>query len=292
MNFRRTASGLSNMYLFLGVDAVIFVEGGESISKQDVLAGNGGISIDVLFWRKMFETFCSNKNLSFKAVGSKTTLLDIANDIQAGIAKNVCVAMDRDFDNLKGTMKNSANIFYTSGYSWENDVWNEDTVEDIFYELCPIDRTTAVRLEIDRYLQEFDRYTRWLIYGDAILSFYNLSLIPRGREGQLVDQKSVSIKRDKILEIIRNIKTSRGTPYLSNQGIGSLNRNDCCGHLIGIYFRRLLQFLIKNFYKSINLDNDIANSWSINKFFERFKGGQYRDLLNYYDMQFKVATIC
>lgn len=147
-----------------------------------------------------------------EAYRSKTTLLDIADDIQSGTVSSVCVAMDRDFDNFRHTIKSSPNIFYTFGYSWENDVWNEEIVESVFYELCPIDEDPTVRLEIERILEEFDLKTRWVIVGDVILSFHDKSLILRGSEGRLLNTKRGSkpiIDSKEVLNIINTIKSTK-----------------------------------------------------------------------------------
>jgi hypothetical protein len=97
MSFRRTVSGLSNQYLFFGVDAVVFVEGGRGFSKEEVNLGNFDTSsIDIKFWRGVFRYYYPNKKFQFRATGSKTTLRSIAMDIASGNLKNVYVAMDRD----------------------------------------------------------------------------------------------------------------------------------------------------------------------------------------------------
>jgi hypothetical protein len=65
MSFRRTSPGLSNMHLFLNVEAIVFVEGGSnSYSLEEVERGLYNCeSIDLLFWSKIFEIFLPTKKL-------------------------------------------------------------------------------------------------------------------------------------------------------------------------------------------------------------------------------------
>lgn len=297
MNFQRTPSGLSNMHLFLDVDAVVYVEGGSlSLSFKDVLAGKGEkFSTDIQFWQKMFEVFCPDQKFAFKAVGTKGTLLHIAAEIAAGNVANVCVAMDRDFDNLKGTLKIAPNIFYTLGYSWENDVWNEIIVESVFYTLCPVDKTkTPIRFQINQILNEFDQRIRWAIHGDVVLSFNNLSLIPRDKEGGLIGQKDGKpyINRVRILELIRKIKETRTISYFSKLSPIAYNRRNCCGHLVAIYCHQLLQSLFRNLCRMPSIHKNALNGVGIDKFFDKLQSGIFPECYLHYENQFKVSTIC
>jgi hypothetical protein len=54
-----------------------------------------------------------------RALGSKSALIDIANEIVRGLAKHVCVTMDRYYDGHLGRLIGSKNVIYTYGYSWE-----------------------------------------------------------------------------------------------------------------------------------------------------------------------------
>ena len=83
MTFIRTASGLSNLYLFVGVDAVIFLEGGDSITSEDVESGKfSDCSPDIQFWRGLFDIYLPALKFDFRSVGSKSTLSRIAQEIE------------------------------------------------------------------------------------------------------------------------------------------------------------------------------------------------------------------
>src|SRR5665213_77182 len=136
MSFQHSPAGLSNLHIFSRVDAIVFVEGGESRSIADVRSGKfDSISSDVAFWQRCFSELGPPIKLQFRAVGAKPTLLDLAREVAQGVT-GVYVAMDRDFDHLMGQAIRAPGVLYTFGYSWENDVWTEMVIEEVFYTLC------------------------------------------------------------------------------------------------------------------------------------------------------------
>jgi hypothetical protein len=166
MIFRRTPDGESNTHLFLRVDAVVYVEGGHSLTPDEISAGRYDVySVDIQFWQRTFGAFFPGRSLDFRAVGAKPTLVSIAEDVIAGRIKNVVVAMDRDHDEFKGRLKSGPNVLYTQGYSWECDVWPPEVTEEVFFALCPVSRAAVgVRAIVDGLFAELKRKLHWLVY--------------------------------------------------------------------------------------------------------------------------------
>jgi hypothetical protein len=139
-SFIRTPPGLSNQATFLDVDLVIFAEGGAtSFSFDEVEQGaDNGETPDVAFWRAVIEVFSQQtKTFHVKSVGSKVTVRAIADLIVAGSTKKVVAAMDKDLDDLRLTQIVHTNVLYTRGYSWENDVWSEETATAVLKSIVP-----------------------------------------------------------------------------------------------------------------------------------------------------------
>jgi hypothetical protein len=115
MTFTRTSRGLSNQYLFWGVDTIVFVEGGEdTLSINQVISGlSGSQSTDILFWQGLFLKYLTSKKFKFLPVGSKRTIIYFANEIKAGNITHVCVAMDRDHDCYNESLIEAPGVFYT-----------------------------------------------------------------------------------------------------------------------------------------------------------------------------------
>ena len=124
--FKRTKAGLENQHLFYNVDLVVYLEGGStSFTKTEVYAGEfNDKTKDIIFWRNMFNKFKSDKKVKFKSVGSKDVIIEIADDIVKDNLSHVFVAMDNEFDEILNQRIEHPNVYYTHGYSWENDAWN------------------------------------------------------------------------------------------------------------------------------------------------------------------------
>src|SRR6185437_15614878 len=134
MSFHRTPGGLFNLRYFLKVDGVIYVEGGESFTAEQIMNGSyTAESHDIHFWRTVFRACGSSLKLAFRAVGSKTNLQKLARLVDNGEVTGTLVAMDRDYDHLFGNKISSPQVLYTYGYSWENDVWTTAIIEELFY---------------------------------------------------------------------------------------------------------------------------------------------------------------
>jgi len=133
LSFKRTDSGLSNMHLFVKVDAIIYVEGGEtSYSLEDIKSGKyNKSSVDITFWRALFHYFLPGKKYHFRAVGSKSSLLELKELISKNLISNVYIAMDSDFDRHQNSRRKKKGIFCTHGYSWENDVWKPSVADEM-----------------------------------------------------------------------------------------------------------------------------------------------------------------
>jgi hypothetical protein len=155
-SFHRTASGLSNLALFLRVEAIVFTEGGDrNLTIEEVMAGASNESThDVMFWQVIFDAFAPNRRVQFRSIGSKPTLLSIARMIIANKVTRTVVALDRDFDHANKILLVHPNVVYTRGYSWENDVWTPEIIAKVVARLG-LDRTSgaSVRVEAEKMFQ-------------------------------------------------------------------------------------------------------------------------------------------
>lgn len=168
----RTPSGISNEHLFHGIRMTVYVEGGDG--------SEGTPSVDLVYWRSLFDLLMPGDSFYLKPRGGKGSLRKIASDICDGRVTNVLVCWDRDFDHLRPAYLSSS-IITTYGYSWENDVWSPRMVEDVFYQLCGVDRhSVPVWGEIDRTFSQFERQLRWIVRADMIcMANCNKGVIPR-----------------------------------------------------------------------------------------------------------------
>jgi hypothetical protein len=239
----RTPAGISNEHLFHNSEAVVYVEGGQSTR-----ALNPAASTDVLFWRGLFDRFVAGRQFHFKPRCGKQTLLKLADGMADGTITRAFVCIDRDHDHLRG-LRQTPGVLYTFGYSWENDVWCSDTIEETFYTLCGVDRDSVrVRELVRGALAEFAARMRWPVRADVLMALRPDSAIPRGnlrcvtppgRGWPTVDKKL-------LLTCVEEARTrSAGTKLRLPGEVRVEFWRDVYGHVLGYFCYRMLADLLR-----------------------------------------------
>jgi hypothetical protein len=162
VTFERSPQGQANRAIFYDVDWIVYTEGG---SDENELVR----SFDALFWGGVFRTVVTP--LRFRAVpkGGKGQLIPLAEQVTQGRVDKVIVAMDRDYDDLFGTIIEHDRVIYTYGHSYENDVFLADQIceiaDSLFPEICDLDQ---MRLEVSRWVSQLIADFRWAMKADII----------------------------------------------------------------------------------------------------------------------------
>lgn len=267
MAFLRTSSGLSNQYLFHKVDLIVFVEGGESYTKEEIDSGKyNDYSIDILFWTKILEKYKQDTKVKFKAVGSKTAVVKVAEDIVENNITTVYAAMDQEFDRVLGTAFKHKNVLYTFGYSWENDVWNEKVIIDI------IKKTTAKSVDKSQIIKPFEKFLkeiRFSVYADGYLFKNNDSFFPRPNGHlKLVEcdlRFCPKLKKREIESLLFNAGLKKSTVYSYGKRKKLNSKQNCYGHLINDFCRQLVKHTISR-QKVSGLGDEIIRRMAIDCF--------------------------
>ncbi|MEZ5692817.1 MAG: DUF4435 domain-containing protein [Altererythrobacter sp.] len=132
MTFERTAAGQANRAIFYDSDFICFVEGVDQKETGD----------DIFFWHIVFSSLAPNSRAKFLSRGGKPELESLARATVANDTDNVFVAMDADYSRFfEGRMFFHSRIFYTYGYSWENDVFSPGVDESLYLDVA---RSTAI----------------------------------------------------------------------------------------------------------------------------------------------------
>lgn len=285
--FRRTISGLSNQHLFFDVDLIVYLEGGESYNKEEVYANKYTAETeDVIFWKNIFKIFKADKKIKFKSIGSKSIIKEIAIDIIDGQISTVMVAMDNEFDEILNNRVEHPHVFYTHGYSWENDVWSQTVVKSV------IEQLSAVEIEnndIENNFNEFLERIKIAVYSDAYLFRHNSSFFNR-EKGRMfcVDCNPVDLPIIKSEEIDRRI-TEKGITRRKATLYGNKHNIDtqkfCFGHFLADYCCQLIQHYLKKRHSLTNIHKDYIYRVGINKHFELcFKNGHtYSHYINQFN---------
>ena len=272
MSFVRTDSGLSNLHLFEGADAVVYLEGGARLSSEEIEKGNfSASSDDIRFWQEIFDHFRPDKRIAFKSIGSKTAVLKIAEKIEAGSVSSVIAVMDRDFDHLQSKVISHPNVLYTHGYSWENDCWQELAVQSAATSLCGTSKNSSqgaaiaqdVSLLYKKISVQLNRHVRM----DAGLRLLDLPYFDRDtfQRYVLVRAGKPELNTPQLRATANAARTSR-TSKLTFPGLTVSCMKDCYGHLAGwICYRILCSILSKNRASDASISKSYASAMVVSK---------------------------
>jgi hypothetical protein len=293
MTFKRTSNGLSNQHLFYKVDAIVFVEGGKGFSINDVIEGTFDInSIDIQFWKRIFSVFHKNETLQFRAVGSKTTLKDIAEDINSGKITNAYVAMDRDFDNIKSRKIQCKCVFYTYGYSWENDVWQIEVLIDVLNSICAADcKNKDVKDEILKIYSAFIKQINSGVCADALLGMDDISFFDRKKHlSYLIFGKKTkpTVNLIKIKTELEVLKYSEAEAIKFGEENDIRTHRDCLGHLISGFCYWLFVYLNNKIKKMPSIARYYFDCIGIEKFISRLSDSHFEEIYNHYKRSFAL----
>jgi hypothetical protein len=171
LSFRRSNSGLSNLRLFYRVDAMVFVEGGGRTLRLEEVSGGvfNEIAHDAKFWSLIFRRLLPRLRFKVRAVGSKSTLLELAALVTSEQVVKVIVCMDRDLDNFLGRMVYHPMVAYTHGYSWENDAWSLRSTLGVFRKVGNVTDMDSAISEIKGSFAAFRRRLQWPLAAHALL---------------------------------------------------------------------------------------------------------------------------
>lgn len=285
MSFKRTNRGISNQHLFHNVDLIVFVEGGLSYTKDEVNEGKyNNESIDSVFWKKLFHKYANTKKVKFKAVGSKSTIKEIALDIVNGNITSVMIAMDSEFDELLALKIDHPDVLYTHGYSWENDVWNDQVVHKIIRELSAIEIDAN---DIELNFKTFLKKIRVGVFADAYLFSKDDSYFPRKGYMCCVNCTPADLPSVKS-EIINDLLDDKGLKRTTINGYGRKKNIDvkrfCYGHLLSDYCYHLIANYLRNRMSLTGITKAFIYRMGINKFFDHHLDNTEYDI--YYRKQF------
>lgn len=271
-SFTRTNSGLSNLGLFHSVDLIIFTEGGDrTLSLADVFSGlENRAPEDSKFWNLVLKKNGFSKSYVVKAIGSKTSVLNVAAKIEAGEIKNVAAAMDSDLDDYLGTKLKSPLILYTYGYSWEADVFTKGlTKEQIASFLFEESLDPSVEGEIDSAYGAFELAGTKIARLEMIFRSQGVAWISEARgerffrpeNAGILDRKNLKKSIDERKALISRPATcpvplgERLDPYRVN-----------CGKFLRALSVAVMRYVGKKYGAISSLQNDVVSAVMLDRF--------------------------
>jgi len=282
-SFLRTPQGLNNEASFFDVDYVVYLEGGTNSYTIDQVIDEGKYNEetdDIIFWRNLFKHFCGSK-IKYKSVGSKITLLDLHKRI-LDETKNILICMDSDFDKLSNNCLEDKRVFYTYGYSWENDVFCLDVIKKVCCCLTALDQTSvSIENRFTSFLQEILDGVK----ADYLLSKNACSFFSRdGGRLKYVDSNA-KVKTSLLKEDIERHGIT--TKQLLDTKIYDAQRY-CFGHLLADYSCRLITVFLKEKLDSLHISNNLLNRAALNQFYYQLESDLIKNpIYHYYKTQFE-----
>lgn len=288
MSFTRTNSGLTNMALFHGVDIIVFTEGGEaSFSFSDVVQGKfNETSVDIKFWSGIFETYNFDKTVEFRALGSKTSTNKICELIYNKKINNVVVARDSDLDDFTNNKITSPLILYTKGYSWENDIYQKEIVQEQIKSMLFTHDIKQEYIDIieDSYKRFYNQSLR-LLKIEVLFRTNGIRLITACNGERFINGKSIPyLNKTQILSLVREKKSALERPAnLSTIPINKCPITFSYGKLIEALALANITYIIGKLEGMKSLPKDLIVSSMIDRYFrksEKSKDSYYSQLID------------
>ncbi len=283
MSFTRTISGLSNLHLFYDSDLIVFTEGGtQTFALDEIEEGKYSTnSVDIKFWKNIFEINGLEKKVSFRAIGSKTASKSICEKIVNGEIHNTAVAKDRDLDEYVDTMFTSPFILYTKGYSWENDVFVKDlTCEQIKSMLLTAETPEEVNSIIDKTFKDFKRIGKNLAKLEIIFRKNGVKFISdMNGERFFNSKKSTLMNKEQIFQVLKEKKARLNKPRMT-----TFSGPEICpfltnyGKLLEALSMTIINYICRQFCNIKSIPKDLI----VTSMIERFANKIRRERDEYY----------
>ncbi len=245
--FKRTDAGISAENKFYDSDYILYCEGSPDY-VEDVL------SPDELFWSKLFADF--GIKVKCKSVGSKNNLKYFTNLIIRE-TPNILVAMDRDYDDFYGPMKEHKRIIRTFGYSFESDIAYLFDVKKVGNLFVNLRNNDIFEMKLDKFLESIEINIK---RASIIDIKYFKSEIPlfnrRSPQSIIITQKKFPPSLNKkqfmknVLKAKKEIPSNTSKPIFSKNYIGTQ-----------VFFGKTVLYMIWSFFQSFA--NNFRGSRSI-----------------------------
>jgi hypothetical protein len=234
---------------------LVFTEGGSSTisstAAYDGMFHNN--SDDISFWKHMFETFRPTIKVEFRALGSKSPLKEISEDIVNNKISGICTVMDRDYDCLFCKPVRHNNILYTRGYSWENEVFHASSISASFY------RFTNSNMSSQKIKKEISNCIKYIIFNlrrstiiaDILLCNIGKPLFSRNNSRNVFyfpnKSSKPTVNRKKLRRDISSRKGGLGKFFCISRNLKIDVQKDCYGKLLMNGAVHILQHMLKKY---------------------------------------------
>lgn len=268
----RSAEGLQSEPLFHQAQVVVWTEGGTLPERDQIAEERPGLdwdtysdaADDIAFWRIIFSRCRPDVSFYFKAAGSKTRARRMAAEVAARKMASVAVCLDRDHDWIADKLIVDANVIYSRGYSWENEVWTPALVRKAFKLAYSgtAHEAEAVAI-IEQRARHFESKLRWYVRSDTIREIIGCRYLSKYRKGLVVTDSSnlPSIRTTHIVRNRREELTVNITLSPAQKAVILDTHMGCVGHIVASFYFHTLRHLIIRFANMSSVPSEITTAF-------------------------------
>lgn len=275
--FERSPAGQENRAIFFGVDFICYVEG-------DPEQRSG---IDVAFWSEVLRSFPDCPTIHFVCRGGKPILEQLAASVVEDNLSKVLVAMDRDYSEFReGRFIDDARVFYTYGYSWENDAFDASNLPKVAARGARL--AQLPQKDVDRIRDDLERLRTPLgrfVFADFIALLKGGSVFDRSRPGRYSSirpdgRPQLALERC-ILDVRRAHNELKGHVMRPANGFRNQPLRFFWGKAYEHYVKLSLQKSIRSFGNR-NCTPEHLRDLAISCFAQCLQSGQNSEVLDHY----------
>jgi hypothetical protein len=283
--FLRTPQGLNNQPQFVHMDSIVFAEGGSKHPTVEEIRDGAGetFTLDTAFWSTIVRLGIPQRRIEVRSVGNKQTLEAIAKLVAEGSVTRIVVAMDRDFDDRRGRKINHANVFYTYGYSWENDVFAKDVLIDFVENLAlPLNALLQAREAIRNASIDLENCFSDVVRLDHVLASKGAEITNREELLGAVQISERVAPRIRLSRIKAELKRCRSVGLVKRKGPKACAEveRDLHGHTIARWWLGNIQHLLRSL-NGLKMSNEVITRMALASFARRRDSSgmrYYRDM--------------
>ena len=242
---------------------------------------------DAAFWRKIFGVFAPEISVKISSIGRKSILVELAEKVRLGTILNVFIAMDRDFDNHLSKKMPSVGIFYTKGYSFENDIWHASTILKVAKDICVhIEDDCQLFIPIKEAYRNFYKDARRAIRVDIALANNSQPLLFNVKPNKFICRKSEFPRFNKSAFRTRLNELRGRSKYFCPKEIELHNHDDCHGCLSAAFGYNILISVLRKNGSKLKLPKIEATRLIISAFSNCLQTGLCEEYQEYFSTQF------
>ncbi|MBF4987173.1 DUF4435 domain-containing protein [Methylophilus sp. 14] len=289
MTFMRSNAGISNYSMFYNTEIVIFTEGKTLDSKNEL-----EVVPDCTFFHAIFSKLIPNHKIKIKAIGNKRVAYEYALALREAGTKNSFVIVDRDYDEILSGLEITDKVICTSGYSWENDLWNEQLILNIVDAVTFGNSTILDTFKLQ--LKRLVRRIRYLSILDALCQTISKAILDKSKA-----LRGISLQYSSKCPITRNDIKRLSKPFkilfpdistvkpLLQRLINTEPEKIVQGH----FWQNIVTKLLGHIFMTFRRDSRPSDKTLLFLAIQEIKNNtsNYQTLLNYYGEQLKRVSV-